>query len=102
MLHEECQLLPTFQRVGDRVTRNGLRQNSPRSLHRKQQRLQFLKNRGHMFLPQRMAVFQRQLLLARLTVDRKQFIHERDDAFQFCVGGMGLGLHLDGLDKFAP
>ena len=36
-----------------------------------------------------MAIIERQLLFARLAVDGKQAIHERDDAFQLRVGGTG-------------
>src|ERR1035441_5249297 len=78
MLEEACHLLPTRERVRDCVPLNGLRQDRSRSLHRKQQRMQFRKNRRRAFLPQRMAVIERQLLFTRLAINSKQRIHERD------------------------
>jgi len=64
--------------------------------------MQFREQCGSALLPQCMTVIERQLLFARLAIDGKQVIQERDDAFQLRVGCMGFGLHLDGIDKSAP
>ncbi len=102
MVEEARQLHPALQRVVDGLARNRLRQDRARCLHRKQQRMQLVEQRGRALLPQRMAVVERQVLFARLAVDGKQAIHERDDAFQLRVGRLGFGLHLDGIDESAP
>jgi len=102
MLHEQRQLLPTRQRIGDRLARNRLRQDRSRRLHLQQQRMQLRQDGGRTFLPQRMTIILRQILFARLAIDSKQAIHEHDNAFQRWVGCCGLGLHFEGVDKLSP
>ena len=59
-------------------------------------------NCGRALLAQRMTIIEREVLFARLAVDGKQAIHERDGAFQLRVGCLGFALHLDGIDESAP
>lgn len=49
-----------------------------------------------------MAIGERQVLFACLAVDREQFVHERNGAFQPGVARLSFGLYLDGVDKSAP
>jgi hypothetical protein len=78
MFQEVCQLLPTFQRIGNGLTGDGFLQICPRSQHLQQQRLQLVEQRRRAFLPQCMAVFERQVLFASLAIDGKQAVHKRD------------------------
>src|ERR1700679_1195953 len=96
MLHETRQLLPARKRVEDGLSGCGLRQ--PAILHFHEQRMQLVKQYGRTLLPQRMALCDRQVLLARLAIEGKQGIHQRDNARRVAV----LGIDLDCFDKLPP
>src|SRR6202034_2741193 len=96
MLHETRQLVPARMRVEDGLSRRGLRQHA--SLHFHDQGMQLVKQCGRTLLPQRMALCDRQVLLARLAIDGKQRIHQLDNARRVDV----FRIDLDCFDKLPP
>ena len=72
------------------------------ALHFSQKCMWPVEQRGCTFLPRRIVIGERQVLFARLAVDREQVIHERNGALDARIGRLSFRLHLDGIDEPAP